>query len=339
MLRSMTSWKLRALLLPLLLLPDCRRSSPPPTPRPAPRAPDAGTRKLEDGIPYRHFESPGAALSAILAEARPAVIGFGEVHEKKGSPKVRSAISRFGEQLLPALAKQASDLIVETWLTEGRCGAVEKKVVKSVEKVTERPASTEDEVLAVLTRAKALGIAPHILSVGCKDYKLLARSGAAEADPRRSGRDPRNRSGAAEADPRRSGRDPRNSSVDAEALLGMITRHLQGKAEAVLQARAPASAPARSPRSLLALYGGALHNDLYPVEGLDAFSYAAALEKRIGERYIEVDLYVPEYIEKDESLAKEAWFPVFRRHSSSSRTLLLERGERSYILVFPRTAR
>ncbi len=301
---------MRAVLLVLLALLAlaCRRTDPPPPPaaRPAaPRAPDAGGRQVEEGIPYRHFASPGAALAAVLAETKPLVVGLGEVHEKKGSVKVASAIKRFGVELLPALARQGTDLIVETWRVDGRCGAEEKKVVKAVEKATLRPETTEDEVLDALLRAKALGLTPHILSVGCKDYQLLAA--------------------------RQSG-----GAVDAEALLGMITRHLAGKAEAVLGA--PASRPAARPR-LVVLYGGALHNDLYPVEGLEAFSYAPALEKKVGERYVEVDLYVPENIEGDATLAKDPWFPVFKRHASASRTLLLERGERSYILVFPRTRR
>jgi hypothetical protein len=290
----------RAVLL-CLLLTACK----PTAPRPAPQAPDAGGRALEDGIPYRSFATPAEAVAAILAEAKPAVIGFGEVHEKKGSPKVPSAIKRFGTSILPALAAGGSDLIVETWRVDGRCGADEKKVVKAVEKVAHRPETTEDEVLAALLRAKQLGLRPHILSVGCKDYKLLAA------------------------------RDE-GGSVDAEALLGMITRHLAGKAEAVLAARGKGH---DATRAVVALYGGALHNDLYPVDGLEAFSYAPSVEKKVGERYVEVDLYVPEYIEGDATLARDPWFPVFKRHVSATRTLLLERGERSYILIFPRTRR
>jgi hypothetical protein len=296
---------MRSLLLLLLLAPGCKREHLPAR-APDAAAPAAPTKRELDGIPFRHYASAADAVRAVLLEAQPRVLGLGEVHQKTSSAAgVPSAVRRFGEQILPALGARASDLIVETWIAEGSCGAEEKRVVKSVEKVTERPAATEDEVVAVLKRAKGLGVEPHILSVSCADYRLLLAAG----------------------------------KVDYERLLGMITRHLRGKAERVLAARARRGADARvrtGPREVVALYGGALHNDLYPVEGLEDFSYAAALDEKSGGRYVELDLYVPEFIADDKSLAKEPWFAVFKRHGGA-RHLLIERGERSYILIFPRT--
>src|SRR5438477_3029614 len=88
------------------------------------------------------FDSPSAAVDSLLAR-KPRVIGFGEYHEIEGATaggrKIRSAIKRFTDELLDGLAPLASDLILETWVTEGRCGKKEKEVVQKVEKDTKRP--------------------------------------------------------------------------------------------------------------------------------------------------------------------------------------------------------
>jgi len=255
----------------------------------AARAEPAPTATLVDGYPE--------AAQAILKRA-PLIVGFGEYHEKKGAAKVPSAIKRFTHLLLPQLAPRVSDLVVETWVTEGSCGAQEKKVVKRVEKTTQRPESTENEVVTLLQRAKALKVEPHILKVSCKDYKELLAA----------------------------------DQVDYEKLLGLITRQLRDAATRLFAKRAAAD-------RMIALYGGALHNDVTPTAGLEAFSYAAALTKLAGGRYLEVDLYVPEYIERDKELRKQAWFPLFQKQASRSKLLLIERGPRSLILIFPRSGR
>jgi hypothetical protein len=259
------------------------------------------------GPPHQIFPTAALALAQVL-KSRPRVLGLGEFHQKKSTVRVVSAIKRFRDQLLDTLAREASDLIVETWLTEGKCGETEKRVVRDVEKTTKRPESTEDEVLAVLQRAKALGVRPHILRVSCSDYKLLLGAG----------------------------------EVDYEKLLGMITRHLRDKASSVLSARerAPITNAKRdgtgASRRTVVIYGGALHNDLYPHEGLEAFSYAEALQKKSGGRYVELDLYVPEYVEGDEALRQEPWYPLLRLASTKG-VVLVERGQGSYILILQRS--
>jgi hypothetical protein len=41
----------------------------------------------------------------------------------------------------------------------------------------------------------------------------------------------------------------------------------------------------------------------------------------------------------DSDLGKQAWYPIFRRHASPNRLLLVERGERSFIIIFRKTPR
>ena len=117
--------------------------------------------------------SPQAAIAALMPDPG-GVIAFGELHQTRATAKVRSAISRFTEQILPVVAPHASHLIVETWITRGNCGEAETRVTEEVARTTERPVETESEIMKLLRRAKELGVAPHVLDIGCDEYKVLA---------------------------------------------------------------------------------------------------------------------------------------------------------------------
>lgn len=284
----------------LLLLCGCRDRQGTPT-----RQVDAG-RPADPGA-TRTYPTARQALADLLRRTRPVVVGFGELHQKTDSTPVRSALERFRREMLAELAGQATDLVVETWITEGRCGAKEKQVAARVEESTERPVETESEVVRLLKGAKALGVQPHILRVGCKEYDRLL-------DAQRGGQ------------------------LDFEKLLDLITRHLRERTLKVLahrRARADAGARKRRP-PLVAIYGGALHNDLYPLEELEMFSYAAAMQKATGKRYLEVDLYVPELLDADETLKTMPWYAEARTRSGPNHVLVLERGPGSYIVVLKR---
>jgi hypothetical protein len=237
------------------------------------------------------FDSPEEALASIV-QKRPRVIAFGEYHEVKGAPKVPSAIARFTERLLPRVAAIASEIVVETWVTEGNCGKQEEKVVEQVAETTKRPETTEDEIVTMLKRAKASGLAPNILTVTCKEYRALLDDAG---------------------------------ELDLVRLLRAIT---------VLLARKTTERLRETPGDhAVLIYGGALHNDVYPRKELRQFSFASELERTTRGRYLEVDLYVPEYIELDKQIAAEPWF----KQIAPDKTTLVKRGANSYILVFPRT--
>jgi hypothetical protein len=280
-------------------------SQPASRPASAP-AVDGGVAAGTPAPRIRVFRTAAQALDQVLA-SNPRIVGFGEYHERTGAPKVDSAIKRFTRELLEPLAIETSDLIVESWVTAGTCGAIEKQVVKDVKKTTERPAETENEVETLLQRARARGILTHALTITCKQYEEVFGG----------------------------------KEVDYAKMLDLITRQLQ--AEAVdawaLRQRRRAETPAEAvaERRLIVLYGGALHNDLYPRAGFEEWSYAAALQKLAAGRFVEVDLYVPEYIRGDEDLRKEAWYPGFLRQAGADRVLLVERGPGSFIIVFPTT--
>src|SRR5262249_3700562 len=69
---------------------------------------------------------------------------------------------------------------------------------------------------------------------------------------------------------------------------------------------------------------------------LKDFSFAKDVEKATRNKYLEVDLYVPEYIEGDKDLTAEAWYKPYLKLPHDKATLV-KRGASSYIIVFPRT--
>jgi hypothetical protein len=242
------------------------------------------------------FDTPGAALESLLAK-KPRVIAFGEFHELKGAAKVHSAIWRFREQLLASVQPIASDLIVETWVTDGKCGKTEEKAVAQVQESTKRPESTEDEVMALLRTAKERGVQPHVLTVSCAQYKAIGGDGG---------------------------------EIDYVKLLETVTTVLRTKIHEVLGLR-------KGGDKTVLVYGGAIHNDVYPKKELRDFSFARDITKATHERYLEVDLYVPEYIAGDKDLTAEPWYKPYLEQPPA-KTTLVRRGPTSFIIIFPRTS-
>ncbi|HEY3356847.1 MAG TPA: hypothetical protein VGQ83_26585 [Polyangia bacterium] len=292
--------------------PGPRPAASAPAPAPAPAsAPASQPLPVAASQPrYRAFATPAEALAEIL-RTRPQIIAFGEYHQQAGAARVPSALKRFTQQMLATLAGLASDVIVETWAPEGSCGEVEREVVKDVKKTTKRPKATEDEVGTLFVALRTYAIQPHFLKVSCDEYRLLLGG----------------------------------ARVDYDQLLRLLTRKLVVAAMTARTERdrklAAAAAEGRlrpGTRRLVAIYGGALHNDLFPSAGTEAWTFGAYLWRATRGRYVEVDLYVPEWVRADTSLASEPWYPLLR-HAGPRTTLLITRGPGSFIVIFPTTRR
>jgi hypothetical protein len=246
--------------------------------------------------------SAAAAVTDRLAGAT-GVVAFGEVHQDQAGKGTRSALVRFTDEILPVIAPRASHLIVETWVTSGACGEAEARVTEDVARTTERPAETESEIVRLLRRAKESGVQPHVLSVSCEEYRTLGGDGG------------------------------RRGRVDYDKLLTLTGRHLEA---AVRQA---VYLPRLADRPLVLVYGGALHNDLYPERGLEPYSFGPAIHALMHGDYREVDLYVPQFAARLASMRAERWYAVWRRRASPGATVVIPRSARSAIVVFPRAAR
>ena len=245
------------------------------------------------------FATPGAAVAAALDQTRftGGVVAFGELHQTLATAGVPSALKRFTEQILPGLTGRLSQLVVETWMTTGRCGEAEKVVTADVQKTTERPAQTETEIETLLRVAHDSGVQPGILTIACKDYEAMRQGAGVDYD--------------------------RTLRVTAAALEAAIGRALR------------AAAAKRAGPHLVAVYGGALHNDLHPDPELAAYSFApAALKATLG-HYVEIDLVVPEYAATSAAVKAQPWWRVYRAARRAGATVLIRRDPRSFVVVFP----
>jgi hypothetical protein len=241
--------------------------------------------------------SAPAALATWLADAA-GVVAFGEVHQDAATVTTRSALARFADDILPALAPRASHLIVETWMTTGACGKAEARVTADIARTTERPKETESEIVRLLRRAKESGVQPHVLAVTCDEYAALAGG--------------------------------KGRRVDYDRLLKLTERHLETAIrQAVRLPRTPA-------RPLVLVYGGALHNDLYPARALAPYAFGPAIFALLHGDYREVDLYVPEFVERLAAMRAEPWFAPWHARSNPTETIVIPRSARSTIVVFPR---
>jgi len=259
----------------------------PPVPAPAP-APSAAK-----------VASAPAAITPWMADAG-GVIAFGELHQTRATAKVRSSIARFTDEILPVVAPYASHLIVETWITRGECGEAEEHVTKEVARTTERPVETESEIMKLLRRAKEMGVAPHVLDVGCDEYKVLAGQGGTAG------------------------------AVDYDKLLTITNQHLERAiGQGLLLARAPG-------RPLVVVYGGALHNDLFPDPTLAKYTFGRHVHAATRGAYREIDLYVPEMVDATPALKTEPWYKAWQRAGAGASDVLIARNPRSSIVVFRR---
>ncbi len=254
-----------------------------------------------------HWTAPDLA-TAIKKLVGPdvRVVAFGELHARTDrAPGARSALARFDEAVLPALADRLSDLVVETWVLDPRCGKQAEATTAQVETAMQRPPATKGELATMVAHARAAKVQPHAMRLSCDDWAKVA--------------------------PPRDAGPPGPGDVDYEVLLTMITRELGRIAgEAVAHRDAE-----RDPRTLVAIYGGAMHNDLVPKDGLADWSFAAAVDQATGGRYLEIDLYVPEFAEVDAFTAGEPWLPLLAE-ARPDQIVVIERAPRSYIVVLPR---
>ncbi|HEY4181660.1 MAG TPA: hypothetical protein VGM90_32675 [Kofleriaceae bacterium] len=111
--------------------------------------------------------------------------------------------------------------------------------------------------------------------------------------------------------------------VDFYSLLQLITEKLGEAAEAF----------ASDDRAVI-VYGGALHNDLYPRWQLDSLSYAVELDKKLHGGVVEIDLVVPEIIAPMPMVRAEAWFPLIGR-SAPGVAMVWQRGPHSFVIILP----
>ncbi|HEY4245191.1 MAG TPA: hypothetical protein VGM88_35485 [Kofleriaceae bacterium] len=111
-------------------------------------------------------------------------------------------------------------------------------------------------------------------------------------------------------------------NVDFLRLLEMITEKLHDSAKNL------------SSEGVI-VYGGALHNDLYPSWPLADLSYAHTLAGELGPGgVLELDLVSPEVVAPMAMVRAEPWFPLLSR-AAPGRALVWRRAPDSYVVILP----
>jgi hypothetical protein len=263
--------------------------------RPAP-APASHDSTSDFVLKHTIYPSLAAAAQALLDE-HPRVIGIGEIHERTdraaaGTP----ALARFSTELLPALASQTSDLVIETWTVAPGC----KTGVDNshhIEQTMRRPASTGQQISSLFGITKTNSITAHVMRLTCDDLDHVVTA----------------------------------DGVDAEGLLALVTRELGRITASAIRYRDEH----QETRPIILVYGGALHNDLYPFRTTRQWSYALAIDQLTDSRFIELDLIRPEQVENDEMYTHEPWYPLLAK-AAADRVVLIERAPHSYVALLPR---
>lgn len=190
-----------------------------------------------------------------------------------------------------------SDLVLELWVADGACGAVEQQVAQEQKQVTASQAeSNQNEFVTLARRAKDLGIQPHVLRPSCEDYKTLASAGPDSV--------------------------PQMLTLIATYTTRLIDRLLERNR-------------ARASSATIVAYGGAMHNDYPPREGRESYSFGPALQQATAGQYVELDMFVREYVKDTEAWRSLPWYAHFDTATHSDKAVLLQPSQGSYVLFFP----
>ena len=242
------------------------------------------------------FPDGRAALRQVL-EDKPLALGVGEAHAQKAGAKVASSVKRFADEMLPELQGKASDLVIELMAPPSGCEEKKQEVKKKLEPVTNVQRETnQNEYVALGDAALKLGIQPHLLHPTCDDMKAVSAPGG----------------------------DP------VEKSLLLIARLMRESAEKVLARNAKAGV-----EKMVVLYGGALHNDLAPAaEGRD-LAFGPPLVQLTHDRYVELDVFVPEFIGDSGLWTRFPWRPQYQRESMGGKAVLFTTAPRTHTILWP----
>lgn len=292
-----------------LALAACK-SPPPPSPAtasssatgasPPPTGADAAHVARADAspcvdVPCETFARPEEAVAALLSKG-PRVMAFGEAHAQKDGPGGPSTTKRFTDGLLPLFKGKATDLVLELWVANGSCGKKTEQKVAQQQKAVAAPQAASNQNEFVTLGAAAK-------AAGIRPHVLTPPC----EDYLRI-------------------LDAGGGDVDQ--MLSMIARLTASDIGKFLDLTAGKD-------SLLIAYGGALHNDVVPKKGHESWSFGAELTRKLGAKYMEVDLVVPEAIRETDAWRSLAWHGKFVRERQGDRAVLMTVGPSSYVIFFP----
>lgn len=246
-------------------------------------------------MPCEIFRTPEEAFARVLRDD-PRVLAIGESHAQSGDVG-KSPTKRFVESFLPLLDGRARGLVVELWVADAKCNALARREVAEV-------ASAQREV----TRSQAPKNQSDFLALyeGARRHGLRAKLLVPPCET--------------------YGAILQAGTRDIDTMLAMV---------ADVTARDVESMLSDDPTGMVVAYGGAMHNDLVPRPGHARWSFGPRLARATHDRYVELDLVVPENVHDTEPTRAQPWYAHFRPELQGPRTVLFRVRKGSYALVFP----
>jgi hypothetical protein len=275
------------------------------TPTTAPAAPSAAppvAATTGSGIPCgalgcMQYDSPALAFRDAIA-GDPRIVSVGEAHAQKGA-SVSSSAKRFAGEILPALSGRASDLVVELMMPPTGCAPQVAVVREAQAPVTShQAASDQGEYVAMGEAARKLGIVPDLLRPTCADLDAIDDAG--------------------------------DDAIDVS--LRTIARLTTEKVKKLVDRDAHVAGDAGK---IVLTYGGAIHADRDPTPERRPWSFGPDFDAYTGGRYVEIGLYVPQFIEATDTWKKLPWYPHYDAAKLGTKTTMFRIRERSYVILFP----
>lgn len=247
-------------------------------------------------LPCWKFSHFTHAFSAVLEQENPLILGLGEAHRPQGFTGLSTA-RLFADQLLPLAQSKSSALLVELLAPPpSGCAPAQAAVEKEAQEITSGQAASNQD-----------------------DYVYLGHQAR--------------QAGLAASVLPASCEDLQAIQQAGEEAVLVLMETIARRSVEELRTELTRSPPERP---LLLAYGGALHNDLTPRPGREAWSYGPALAELTRGRYVELDLIDRSLIQDGPSWQSFPWFASYQSTQlGEEETLLIRTAPRSYALLFP----
>ena len=110
---------------------------------------------------------------------------------------------------------------------------------------------------------------------------------------------------------------------DIDQMLTVIGRLSADRVERALR---------KDPKKIVVAYGGAMHNDLSPRAGREAWSYGPRMAKLTANKYVELDLIKPAAIGDSAVWKEQPWYAAFHPALQGKKAVLMTVSRGSYVL-------
>jgi hypothetical protein len=264
---------------------------------PPPRRPTTTSGTACGPLDCRSFAQAEDAIAYLMRETAPVVLAVGEIHAQKGLALKASPTQRFSA-LLPLFCGNSRHIVIELMTGRNDCGDNRVEQVQKAEKpVTQAQATTnQNDFFELGNVAKLNHIQPHALTPTCDEFRSILAA----------------------------------KDQDIARRLELTATRTADLAEELLARSAAAKGT-----PYVILYGGAMHNDMLPLEGREGFSYGPRLDVSSQHRTTELDIVLREQVKDTESFQRLPWFPHFRADGLDKQFILYRLGPKSFTLIYP----